>query len=63
MYQAIKEIIDSNELGEVVDIQHNENIGYYHFAHSYVRGHWRDSKKSSPIIVAPSVSKFITFER
>ena len=54
LFNTIKEIIDSNELGEVVDIQHNENIGYYHFAHSYVRGPWRDSKKSSPIIVAKS---------
>ncbi len=50
----LKEIIDSKELGEIVDIQHNENIGYYHFAHSYVRGNWRNTDVAAPIIVAKS---------
>lgn len=52
--RKIKEIIDSKELGEIVDIQHNENIGYYHFAHSYVRGNWRNTDVAAPIIVAKS---------
>ena len=25
-------------LGSIIDIQHNENVSYYHFAHSYVHG-------------------------
>jgi len=51
-YRKIKEIIDSGIIGEVVGINHTENIGYYHFAHSYVRGNWRDSTTTSPMIMA-----------
>lgn len=53
-FSKIKEIIDSKELGEVIDIQHNENVGYFHYAHSYVRGNWRNTKISAPFIVAKS---------
>jgi predicted dehydrogenase len=31
-----------------------ECIGFYHFAHSYVRGNWRSAATSSPIILAKS---------
>ena len=53
-FRKIKEIIDSKVLGNVIDIQHNENVGYYHFAHSYVRGNWRNTQISAPFIVAKS---------
>jgi hypothetical protein len=53
-FRTIKEIIDSKELGEVINIQHNENVGYYHFAHSYVRGNWRNTDVAAPFIVAKS---------
>jgi hypothetical protein len=52
--RKIKEIVDSKVLGEIIDIQHNENIGYFHFAHSYVRGNWRNTDVAAPIIVAKS---------
>lgn len=51
-FTKIKEIIDSGKIGKVMTIQHNENIGYFHMAHSFVRGNWRNSKESSPIILA-----------
>lgn len=53
-YSEIKRLIESGAIGEVVNIQHNENIGYYHFAHSFVRGNWRNTKESSPLILAKS---------
>lgn len=53
-FQTLKSIIDSKELGNVVTIQHNENVGYYHFAHSYVRGNWRNRTVAAPFIVAKS---------
>src|SRR5690606_31766945 len=31
-----------------------ENIGYWHFAHSYVRGNWRREATSRPMILAKS---------
>ncbi|MBN2981612.1 MULTISPECIES: Gfo/Idh/MocA family protein [Cohnella] len=53
-FAEIKKIIDSNELGKVVTIQHNENIGNYHHAHSFVRGNWRRSDLASPLIMQKS---------
>lgn len=53
-FATIKNIIDSGKIGEVKSIQHNENIGYFHFAHSFVRGNWRNSDESSPLILQKS---------
>ncbi|WP_026651720.1 Gfo/Idh/MocA family protein [Butyrivibrio proteoclasticus] len=51
---AIKKIVDSGELGKVIDIQHNENIGNFHIAHSFVRGNWRNSAETSSLIMQKS---------
>ena len=51
-YTKIKEIIDSGRIGEIVTIQAIENVGYYHHAHSFVRGNWRSSADGSPMILA-----------
>ncbi len=53
-FKAVKEVIDSGELGEVHTIYHAENVSYYHMAHSYVRGNWRRSDEASPMILAKS---------
>jgi predicted dehydrogenase len=49
--KAITEIIRSNSLGKLVNIQHIEPVGYYHFAHSYVRGNWASEAKSSFVLM------------
>ena len=51
---AMREIVRSGALGDVVSIQHMEPIQYAHMSHSYVRGNWRDSKETTPIILAKS---------
>lgn len=51
-YSTIKNIIDEGKLGEVVSIHASENVGYYHQAHSFVRGPWRNKESSSPMILA-----------
>lgn len=53
-FVKIKELLEANEIGEVISVQHNENVGYYHIAHSFVRGIWRNCEESSPIILAKS---------
>ena len=51
-YRTLKKIIDSGEIGEVITFNANEGVGAWHFAHSFVRGHWGNSKTSTPMIVA-----------
>jgi len=44
--QEITEIVRSGALGELINIVQVEPVGYYHFAHSYVRGNWNKEKQS-----------------
>ena len=52
VYNKFKELLAQNLIGEVVSLEMTENIGYYHFAHSYVRGNWRNTDISLPLILA-----------
>ena len=51
-YQTVKEIITEGKLGTIRTIDATENVGYYHFAHSFVRGNWRSAEETSPMILA-----------
>ena len=51
-FGAIKTAIQQGLIGEIRSILHCENVSYYHFAHSYVRGNWKDSRTSSPVLLA-----------
>lgn len=50
-YQKIKEIISSGQIGDVASIQAIERVCFWHQAHSFVRGNWRNSNTSSPMIL------------
>ena len=45
-YNTLKSILDSGRIGEVVSVCANENVGYWHQAHSFVRGNWRNSRET-----------------
>jgi len=51
-YGCIKKLIQSGQLGDVVNIDQTENIAFWHFALSYARGPWRNMDESTPTIIA-----------
>ncbi|KAK3756701.1 hypothetical protein RRG08_013964 [Elysia crispata] len=51
----IKDIIDSGRLGEVVNIRLTDPVGFWHFAHAYVRGDWRNEESSTFALMSKSV--------
>ncbi|MBP7237259.1 MAG: Gfo/Idh/MocA family oxidoreductase [Petrotogaceae bacterium] len=53
-FGKLKELIQDDIIGPVLAVDQRENIGYFHMAHSYVRGNWHSTKESSPIILAKS---------
>lgn len=44
-YSKIKELLDSGELGQIINIQMNEHVWYGHFVNAFVRGKWRSEKQ------------------
>ncbi len=51
-FSTLHDIIKSGRLGDIVNVSHRENVRYTHMAHSFVRGSWRNSVESSPMILA-----------
>lgn len=52
--RKLKEIVDSGKLGEIISMQHLEPVGFWHQAHSFVRGNWRNEDQSSPMLLQKS---------
>ena len=50
-YKMIKQAIVNKMIGDVVTVQAIENVGYWHQAHSFVRGNWSNSNETSPMIL------------
>lgn len=51
-FMKIDELIRSGAIGRLVSIQALEQVAYWHQAHSYVRGNWRKSEDTTPMILA-----------
>ncbi|KAG9317597.1 hypothetical protein JVU11DRAFT_1806 [Chiua virens] len=45
--KAVTEVVRSGQLGELVNVVQVEPVGYFHFAHSFVRGNWAKESDSS----------------
>ncbi|GHG11450.1 streptomycin biosynthesis protein StrI [Deinococcus piscis] len=53
-FREVTAVIRSGRLGQIIGLQLNENVAYWHYAHSYVRGNWRSSPPAAPFILAKS---------
>lgn len=53
-WKKVKEIIDSGRIGDIVHYEHSENVSYWHFGHSFVRGAYNRRDESNPLILAKS---------
>lgn len=53
VYKTIKSLIDSGDYGDIVCIQHSENLNWHHMAHSFVRGFFNNDRLT-PMLLAKS---------
>ena len=51
-YKFIKNFIESGKLGDIINITHTEGVGITNMSHSFVRGNWRKTDESAPMILA-----------
>jgi predicted dehydrogenase len=51
-WSTVHDLITSGRLGQVLNVDHRENVAYWHMAHSFVRGNWGSARTSAPMILA-----------
>lgn len=51
-FRKIREIVSSGRLGDIVTVEHRENVLSVHMAHSYVRGAYGRAAASNPMLLA-----------
>ena len=52
--QQLRAILRAGTIGEIVSLQHLEPVAWWHQAHSFVRGNWRNETESSCMLLAKS---------
>lgn len=52
LFRVVHDLVGSGRLGRVVTVDHRENVSALHMAHSYVRGNWRRSDETAPMLLA-----------
>ena len=53
-FAALREVVASGRLGDIITIEHRENASFWHMAHSFVRGSWGNAARSNPMILSKS---------
>ena len=54
IFKTLKNFIVSGKIGKVMSINHEECVGNVHQSHSFVRGNWGNSKRSSDMLLQKS---------
>jgi predicted dehydrogenase len=57
-FQFLRELVHSGRLGEIIHVDHKENVSWWHMAHSYVRGNWAIEAEGCPMILAKCCHDF-----
>ena len=52
--ERLKQLVDDGRIGDVVSVAHLEPVGYWHQAHSFVRGNWANEARSSSMLLQKS---------
>ncbi len=50
--QLVERLLRAGAVGEIVSVEHLEPVGFWHQAHSYVRGNWRREDETGPMLLA-----------
>ncbi|MFB4314737.1 Gfo/Idh/MocA family protein [Actinomadura sp. 21ATH] len=53
--RMIRKLLEDGRIGTPITVQHLEPVGWWHHAHSYVRGNWRREDESGPMLMTKSV--------
>ena len=53
-YNKLKEITQNKDLGNLINISYNVDVGYKTFVHNYVRGNWRITSDTGAIMLTNS---------
>jgi predicted dehydrogenase len=53
-FSKIYDLLKTGRIGNLIGISLAEHVGHIHISHSFVRGNWRNTGESSPMILAKS---------
>jgi predicted dehydrogenase len=51
-FATLKRLLAEGRIGRPIGLDHVEHVGFWHFAHSYVRGAWRREDQAAPMLLA-----------